>query len=212
MAGSVGDNLDVIGGGEDKLRQLGKSKGFLGKEFLTWLWYQAETTGGSISVTPSNSGGGGGAASEPVQIELWVDDRVTLEAAIGHVHTQTLKGGDPSQSAEASTALRAGKVVKEMKLGMNVPGIGEITCVLGADELAPRSLQLPQPADELHQDEGFSLLSFRLLACEQFCAILDGLFALFLESRLDQGEYLKVRQDMKQWVQARSTREQTLLH
>lgn len=209
MAESVGDNHEVTGGGEDKLRQLGKSKGFLGKEFLTWLWYQVETTGGSIAVTPNSSGE---SVSDPVQIELWIDDRVTLEAAIGHVHTQTLKGGDPSQSAEASTALRAGKVVKEMKLGMNIPGIGEITCVLGADELAPRSLQLPQPADDLHQDEGFSLLSFRLLACEQFCEILDGLFALFLESRLDQGEYLKVRQDMKQWVQERSTREQTLLH
>lgn len=209
MAESVGDNHEVTGGGEDKLRQLGKSKGFLGKEFLTWLWYQVETTGGSIAVTPNSSGE---SVSDPVQIELWIDDRVTLEAAIGHVHTQTLKGGDPSQSAEASTALRAGKVVKEMKLGMNIPGIGEITCVLGADELAPRSLQLPQPADDLHQDEGFSLLSFRLLACEQFCETLDGLFALFLESRLDQGEYLKVRQDMKQWVQERSTREQTLLH
>ena len=207
MSSLVDDSLDKTGVVEDKLRQLGKSKGFLGREFLTWLWYQAETSGGSIAVASVGS-----ESNDFTQVDIWVDDRVTLEASIGHVHTQTLKGGDPSQSAEASTALRFGKVVKEMKLGMNIPGIGESTCVLSADELSPRSLQLPQPADELHQEEGFSLLSFRLLACEQFCAILDGLFALFLESRLDQDEYLKVRQDMKQWVQDRSNREQTLLH
>ena len=64
MAGSVGDKLEVTSGGEDKFRQLGKSKGFLGKEFLTWLWYQAETSGGSIRVTPNS----GGAAGEAVQV------------------------------------------------------------------------------------------------------------------------------------------------
>ena len=46
---------------------LGRSKSFLGREFLTWLWYLAETMQERLRLEVSG---------RTLEIDLWVDDRL----------------------------------------------------------------------------------------------------------------------------------------
>jgi hypothetical protein len=192
-----------------RLRQLAAAKGFLGKEFLLWLWFKAESDSAWVELPKDVI------SSKNRQVPIWIDDRVVLEATSGHTHVHTLKGGDPSHSTEASAALQAGKSVKELKLGLEIKGIAEITCLLDAHELSPRSVQLVPSAemrkDPLGDDE-FSPLAFRLHAAELLCQVIDTLFANYLEFRTNKDSYSQLQQDLKNWVLSRVNKAETLLH
>ena len=96
------------------LTTLVAAKRFLGRDFLTWLWYQAETRKSPVSIDSQT-------LEEKLKVDFWVDDRAILEATEGSdVHEHVLKGYKQSQSAEATAALMSGKTVKELKLGLNV--------------------------------------------------------------------------------------------
>src|SRR5262249_10437759 len=107
----------------EHLTNLSKAKGFLGREFLTWLWYMAETYEDHLTTS--------GPSGEEIAFDIWVDDRLVLEATGGSAssHENVMKGGDPSQSYEAAAALGTGKTVKELKLGINAKGYGEFTAI-----------------------------------------------------------------------------------
>ena len=67
--------------------------GFLGEEFLTWIWFRWETTGGEFTL----SGG------RVVGIAL--DDFLAFAAPSEDATEQTLRRGLPTRTAEARTAL-----------------------------------------------------------------------------------------------------------
>ena len=57
----------------EQLTTLSKAKGFLGREFLTWLWYVAETSKETLTFeVPGREDG--------LELDIWVDDRIVLEA------------------------------------------------------------------------------------------------------------------------------------
>ena len=74
-----------------------ESHGFLGEEFLTWLWFRWETQGGEFTL----SGG------RVVGVAL--DDFLTFAALNEDETEQTLRRGLPTRTAEARTALRQGR-------------------------------------------------------------------------------------------------------
>lgn len=179
----------------DHLATISKAKGFLGREFLTWLWYTAESTRESLTLK---------ALGRTFELDLWIDDRVVLESGGGVAQQNAMKGGDPSQSREAAAALATGKTVRELKVGLNVKGLGEFTSVLHADDLTPRGLRLPAPnqdgtpaaADELP-------IATRLRHMEVFLAILDGLFARFLEVRTAEDWEKTGLPEIRAWIKKR---------
>ena len=138
----------------DRLLTVCKSKTFLGREFLTWLWFQAEANETPFEITAPSG--------EKTSFDLWIDDRVILESSGSKAHVHTLKGGDPSQSLEAAAALKSGKTVSEVKIGISVEGYGEFTCVLNYQDLSPRSIQLPDVIEEEDLMNSISPLSVRL--------------------------------------------------
>jgi hypothetical protein len=193
----------------EQLTTLAKAKGFLGREFLTWLWYVADTTKAPIKVSPLTTDGG----DKTFSVDLWVDDRMVLESTAAMAHQSNMKGGDPSKSREADVALKSGKTVRELKLGMNVKGIGEFTAMLGADDLNPRGLKLPNPdkPENLADPDDLPLVT-RLKYTEAFLAVLDGLFGEFLGHRTNKkwddgkGELAAIRD----WIKERQSRTDTL--
>jgi len=188
-----------------KLRTMSQAKSFLGREFLTWLWYQSETHEEPLSVAGPKS-------SQKYMADLWVDDRVTLEAPTGKSHYHTIKGGDPSQSAEAATALMTGKTPKEIKLGMNIHGFGEYVFTLSGDDITPKSIHLPEAAESLQESEHYAPISFRLSALDALCEVIDGLFSLFMDERIDQNRHQEFRQQIREWIKARPSDRESLLH
>lgn len=180
----------------EQLQAVVRAKGFLGREFLTWLWYLAEAQKEPMTA-PSRDG--------PVEFDVWIGDRLVLEASTGLSLEHMIKGGDPSQSQEAYTALTNGKSVRELKLGLSIRGYGEYTAVLHCDDLNPRSLKLPQPDDDT-APEGQARdlpIVLRLKQTEAFLACLDGLFAHFLKSRTADGWEDGELKDIRGWIKRR---------
>lgn len=184
----------------EQLTTLSKAKGFLGREFLTWLWYVAETQKETLSLEPLDKEG-------EIEVDLWVDDRIVLEAATGQSHQNVMKGGDPSASREAEAALSTGKTVREMKLGMNVKGAGEFTAILNCDDLNPRGLKLPQrdKEDGAAPSEDLPVIQ-RLRHLEIYLSALDSLFARFLSVRTEDGWEKGGLADMRAWIKKRQSK------
>lgn len=189
------------------LSSVSESKHFLGREFLTWLWYVAETQGRPEALVHPDTG-------EQLTIDLWIDDRIVLEAHSGSVHENVMKGGDPSQSGEGAVALQQGMLVKELKLGVRVDDWGDFQCTLPADDLNPRSLKLPQTDDPdkgAAEAEELPLLG-RIKATETFIAVLDGMFSRFLDQRLASGWESETLADMKKWIRAKAEESARTVH
>jgi hypothetical protein len=178
----------------ENISQLARSKGFLGAEFLTWLWYLIEQNSEQL-ITPLN-------AKSPVNLSLWIDDRVVISAASGQHNT--LRGGDPANSAEAAVALITGKSIREIKLGMNVHGVGEYRVTLNAVDLRPRGLVLPTPTD-IDDDEKIHVsIPMRIKQLELFLRVFDGIFLKFMDERLLPKWEKSTIHGIKEWVSNRS--------
>jgi hypothetical protein len=179
---------------QSELQALGRSKFFLGYEFLTWLWYLIEKDN-QLSLIPKYS-------KEPVQLTLWIDDRVVTSSTSGQQNT--MRGGDPAHSAEAAVALVTGKTIRELKIGMDVLGVGEYRATLNAKDLRPRGLVLPIPSDE--DEEGPSSVSvpMRLRQLDLFLNLFDSLFLMFMEQRTAVKWEKNTTYDIKEWIQNRS--------
>lgn len=178
----------------DHLTTISKAKGFLGREFLTWLWYSAETSRESLRLE---------ADGKKHEFDLWVDDRVVLEASGSVTQQSVMKGGDPSQTREAGAALATGKTVRELKIGLNVKGQGEFTAILSADDLSPRSLKLPNPNGDGASSADELPIATRLRHMDLFVALLDALFLSFLAARTADDWEKKGVSDIRSWIKTR---------
>ncbi len=180
----------------DNLATMSRAKNFLGREFLAWVWWTAETTPeitfNSRTINKKN-----------IKTTIWVDDRIILDAASGQSHTQILKGGDPSRSPEASFGLRAGKEVKELRLGVRIEPLGEYRCTLERTDLAPKGLIMPTSEDMKGLDPE-SFAEARLRQVELFQEFLDELFRRFLDCRIATTWENDTLNQMRDWVGRRA--------
>jgi len=177
-----------------ELQALGKSKFFLGYEFLTWLWYLVEKDS-QLTLVPKH-------AKQAIQLNLWIDDRVVTSATSGQQNT--MRGGDPANSAEAAVALVTGKTIRELKIGMDVLGVGEYRTTLNAKDLRPRGLVLPTPSDEDEDAPQLVSVPMRLRQLDLFLNIFDSLFLMFMEQRTAVKWEKNTTCDIKEWIHNRS--------
>ena len=195
-----------IGEHVEKLSILTRAKAFLGREFLTWLWCQAETKKGTIRLENWDDG-------KARDIEIWMDDLVSMESSSSRIHEHRMKGGDPCHSQEATVALAGGKMVKDIKVGMRIPDVGEFSVVLQAADLSPRSLRLPDHAEMPSEDADETAVHKRLKLTQLFLRTFDGLFAAFLEERATEKWQKAGLPALNSWVeQRRRDHEVKVLH
>jgi hypothetical protein len=186
------DNLDEI-------HNQATHKNFLGREFLTWLWYFTENNEGRFDIELST---GATAATQ-----IWLDDRIVLTSKTGRSHEHIIKGGVPSTSDEAAISLKSGKAVKELKVGVDVDGTGVFFATLGGEELAPKGLKLPDPQDTSDQ----SVLEQRLEYVSIFTIALDTLFGKFMDERTGKLWDTTSITSIRNWIQTR-THDTTTIH
>ncbi len=157
---------------------------FLGSEFLTWLWYRCEQQDGIFDI---------GLAGGP--FEVWFDDRLTVGSNLVDAQENLFKGGHPTSSLEARSALRLGKLATEARLRF-IRGAQEWAFTFKAADLGIAGLKLPTLLGK-EDDERFYE---RMLLLEQLEAAMKGLFIAFMKQRLDpdwgQGELRQIQQ----WV------------
>jgi hypothetical protein len=182
------------------LLELINQKAFLGQEFLTWLWYVSEE-------------------EDPPQLEdgrsvrVSLGDRLVLGPAQGAEGTRVTVRGQEVSLAEARQALRRGKLVEAMRVGLEMEG-EEYWLNLNAAELAISSLKLPPVApaeDPLRPEpqggmapEGPSaadgLVLERVALIGNALEAMEGLFGVFLARRLDEDAAGELKKALKAWA------------
>jgi hypothetical protein len=182
----------------DYLSRISEAKGFLGREFLTWLWFIAETGDSKVVLKDAQD-------NEDLELDIWVDDRLVLEnSSSTEMQESVMKGGDPSQTDEAAAALRSGKTVKEMRIGVNVTGVGEYSAILNSVDLSPRSLKLPEPdSSENITDSDETRTMQRMQFTDTFLTVLDGLFSMYMKDRIDDDWKKKGHSKISSWIKTR---------
>ena len=184
---------------------IAKAKAFLGREFLTWLWYVAESRSDAFAVAISDK--------ESLEIRVWVDDRMVLESTDNGTHS--MKGGRPGQSPEAAISLRNGKSVSDIKVGIDIAHWGAFTATIDHRDLTPRGIKLPvddpeqmaaaAPADEPPMERRLHLTGI-------FLAVIDGLFQDFLDHRTRDSWQEDGLEPMRAWIRERYQESAAVYH
>jgi hypothetical protein len=162
---------------------------FLGREFLTWLWFKSEERGGAISLP------------EVGDVETAFMRRLVLESGDGEYSETVVCQGLHADLKEGKAALREGKKVKEARLQLG-KGTDQWEFTLKADQFQIQSMKLPSGlsfSEEGEQKEGRLLERIGLV--ENALKTLDQLFSLFLARRLSPAWSSEEIPRLRKWVQ-----------
>jgi recombination associated protein RdgC len=176
----------------DEIQDQTAHKTFLGREFMTWLWYFAEQNEGRFELELSDG--------VKKNAQLWLDDRIVLCSKTGRSHEHIIKGGVPSTSDEAGVSLRSGKAVKELKVAIEVDGLGQYSATLSGDEVTPKGLILPEPSEQSDQ----TVLEQRIASLTVFNRALDVLFGKFMDDRTSKLWDTAHINSIRNWIQSRN--------
>ena len=182
---------------------LTQAKSFLSADFLLWLWYYAESELNPRIIQLIND-------PQEYLVKIWIEDRLLLESNNAMAQMHLLKGGDPSRSLEAESALQTGKGVRELKLGINIDPFGDFCCLLNNKDLAPRAITLPPPAITGETGHQKPSLAYRLKMTQLLTTILDILFQQFLDLRTNSNWWDKTWPSMQKWIDSRGNNENQL--
>lgn len=142
--------------------------GFLGEEFLLWLWFQTEHGDGEFSMTRQRT------------IGVAIDDMLMFPAPPDETQL-VLRHGQPTRSESARAALRGGRRVGVARL-IIAEGERQWVATLDGECMAFRSVRLPDDAEECESDSDRT--ADRAANWWGAVELLELLFAKFLQSRL----------------------------
>ena len=161
--------------------ELIQQKAFIGKEFLTWLWFRSERDNEVI------------VKGKEITVEIL--GPILLDAQYGDARASMLKGDSPATAPEARTALLEGKKLKKAKLKWVREDV-EWTFTIDGENFNVSGLNIPNPG-KLPFEE-FMLM--RLEMVREFEEVLQDLLETFLELRLDQKQWKRELEEIQQWV------------
>jgi hypothetical protein len=167
-------------------------KAFWGHEFLTWVWFRVEESGGELEIPGAGP------------VSLWIEDRIALGSLDTESKENILKDGDVSRSGEAATALRLGKKLLEARFGL-ARDDREWTLLCKGDTFDLQTVKLPALQSEGDDDWQATAL-IRLSLVRECLDILDALFAQFCKLRLSTAWSSEVLPAMALWIGQKSGR------
>lgn len=161
----------------------------VGQDFLTWLWFFSEHRGGVASL--GHLGKFGVIVEGPLLFVMEGDG----------THEALLRKGMPLKSAEAKTALLAGKKLRQVKV-MLARGEEIFSAQVDADEFVFRSLKVPRT----ETIDPLSRFQEQMMALETFRDAFFMLYELFLRERCDQASWIKSLAEVYEWINGRESR------
>ena len=172
---------------EENILFLQKSRSFLGREFLTWLWFVTESQGHQIRLPLLG------------EFRMFVDDKLVLVSHGGSALENTFKGGSPAFASEAKISLQTGKLVQEARFVVQQEdrfwSFG-----MRADDLSFRALKLPA----LQEPDPSAHLSERIRLSQTLVNVVQALFNQFMALRT-QIEFSDEVTKMSHWLESKST-------
>jgi hypothetical protein len=166
-----------------------KDPGFLGREFLTWLWFKSEERDGAIKVP--NLG----------DLQVVFSRRVVLESGDGEYSESVVCQGLHADLKEGKTAIHHGKKIKEARMQLTRDS-EKWEFTLKADAFQFQSMRLPEgmASDDPNDFEG-QLLE-RIYLAEKAIQTMDEVFSFFLAKRASPQWASEEIPKMKKWAQS----------
>jgi len=159
--------------------------GFLGEEFLSWLWFRMENSSGEFTLPGDRV------------IAIAIDDYISFAPLDEDGTEQSLRYGLPSRSPEASAALHNGRRLSKAKLIIAESAL-EWSLTLHGSAMTLGSVRLPKDSEDLDgpeersRERAANFLRIHEIVCQ--------LYKLFLERRL-RAEYLtEDAEQQAQWM------------
>lgn len=157
---------------------------FLGRELLTWLWYQTELDAPQLRVQAGD------------ELSVLIDRSLRLKCDFGLTGTTTIAADCPAALPEARAALRTGK--QPVKAGLIIGSrVGEFRLTFDGPSFAVSGLTLPDgdpaPSHAARLEQRFEQIT-------DAGAILDALFELFLQARTGR-EWPAMQRAISAWAQ-----------
>jgi hypothetical protein len=169
---------------------LWREKIFLGREFLTWLWITSEIHGNLLNLKPQGS------------VELWFENRLTLESGEGSVRKTVICRDPEAKWAEAWAAIREGKQITRGRLRLSTEE-KEWGLPVNADTLAPPPGHFPKGLVEA-EDQAADLFLERTALLRELVGLIEALCRQFLELRLSETWAAEERPRLNKWLAERS--------
>lgn len=157
---------------------------FLGREFLTWLWYRSDRDEGLFERNGE-------------QVEVWFDAKLVLEAQGDVKEQNVIKSETPTETEEARTSLQNGKQVKEARLRI-ISDQKQWTLTVKGDDLGLSGIKIPALLSREQDEQIFE----RFYLVEEVQDIVEDLFKGFLRVRLDDDAWRAELAPIRDWVQA----------
>lgn len=161
---------------------------WLGREFLTWIWFRVEVEGGSFDLASGS-------------LDLIIEDNLVMVGHDDEASVSSIKGGCPTLRPEAASALAGGMMIRRAKMHA-ARDERTWTFNFDAETLDLKSIKVPasEAEDPLEQ------LSERLGAAEELRDAVEELFSQFLELRLQEDWDSIEAPRMRDWVRAKLDR------
>jgi hypothetical protein len=143
--------------------------GFLGEEFLTWLWWKWETDGGEFTLAGKRIVG------------VAIDDLLVFAPLHDDETQQTLRRGLVTRAPEARTALRQGHRLAKARL-LIAEGSRQWVVTFDGELMVFGGAKLPEDGEEVENDtDRTGDRAANWLALHE---VVSGLFGLFLRVRV----------------------------
>lgn len=167
-----------------ELYQRVEATSYLGREFLTWLWFRGDSNDGQFEVNGET-------------IAVWFDAKLKLSSTGTLKEESVIKSDRPTDTEEARVSLRSGKQVDEAKLSLSIgPKIWSMT--VKSSDLSLHGMKLPALLGTTDEDCVYE----RLALLEECQDTFDGLFRSFVALRLDDSLWGSEIEAMRLWVQS----------
>ena len=163
------------------------TKKFIGREFLTWLWFQSDSKSGMVPVDESQT------------VEIWVDNKIVLESADEETLEKVICQGDSSEMLEARQALKQGKKVSQASFRLYMKD-DEWRFSLDDSRLNFRTCRTPKiMLDKKEDPEG--LFYEKTFLLQEAVRIIEQLFIRFVKIRISPQWKQSELPALRKWVQ-----------
>ena len=159
---------------------------FLGREFLAWLWFRAETERGVFDL------------GEKGKAELWFDGKITLQGENERgVETVTCSGESPDMK-EARFALAEDKEITQATIKLEM-GDNRWTFVLDSTWMNFRTFKTPKVVQD-RRDDPEGVFYEKVYLIEEAISAMDAIFASFIKLRTSPEWDTQERPALSGWI------------
>ena len=159
---------------------------FLGREFLVWLWFRAETDRGLFDL------GGKGTA------ELWFDGKITLQSESERGVETITCAGNTSNMKEARFALAADKEVVQATVKLVINDI-QWSFVLDATWMNFNNFRSPKVMQDRGEDPD-GIFYEKMFLIEEAVSAMDEIYSAFIKRRLSPEWASQERPALVKWI------------